>query len=116
MGAVTRDALKALKSKIEDEFPIVIEKVMKKDGEDTLVTLTEAQISDLIDGGDKRIEKQYETLLKQKAHKYNEMLAELATSADKSQTPANYDKQLAGIEDAVGDVSSITNNFKAPVS
>lgn len=103
LGAVTPTAFRNISDQAETDVPIQIELLVKKDGEDTLITLSAGQIADKIEEGDKKVERQYEAVLTRQRARYNELLEELASQADKSIRPTSYTHKIAAIEDAKGD-------------
>lgn len=111
LGAVDPLTFKDIQRRAKEEVPIEIEKLVKKDGEDHLITLTAAMIKDKIAEGDKGIESQYEALLKKRQARYAELMEELAASADKTKTPVSYSRKVGGVEDAVGDLSGTLKGY-----
>ena len=113
LGAITDQQLKAVGEQAEKDVPITIEKLVKKDGEDTLITLSTEQINEMIENGDEKMERKVGIRLKQQQVRYNELMDELALTADTSVTPTDYSKILATVEGATGDLSGIRNTYKS---
>lgn len=111
LGAVSDEALKEVGRRAEEEAPIQMEKLVKKDGEDTLVTLTQEQIVDAVKDGDKAMEARYSKLLKTQKARYEELMEELASTADKSSIPPSYSKKVGMVEDASGDLSAVLKGY-----
>lgn len=114
LGVVSKDDFKQVSDQSEADVPIQIEKLVKKDGEDHLITLDRFQINEAIENGDKAIESRYEALLKTRHKAYNELLEALAAKADKNTIPTSYSHKIAAVEDARGDVSKVLNGYVNP--
>lgn len=112
LGAVQPAAIRALDAQLDEKVPMVIEKLVKKDGEDVLITLTQDQINDQIAEGDTKVERLYEKLLERRTEAYNALLEELATTADTSLTPISYDRKIGAVDDARGDVSGVLSGYQ----
>lgn len=112
LGAVSPLDYKAALKKAAEEVPMEIQKLVKKDGEDTLITLDEEMINDLLQAKDKAIEVKYQKILKKRQDVTRVILEELAENADKSLKPTDYSKRLAAVEDVRGDVSSVIKGFQ----
>lgn len=111
LGVVDALAFKDISRKAQEDVPIQIEKLVKKDGEDHLITLTAGMIREKIAEGDKVIEAEYETLLRRQKARYDELLEELAETADKSSKPISYSRKIGGVEDAQGDLSGTLKGY-----
>lgn len=112
LGAVTKEAFDQTAKQSELDVPIVIEMMVMKDGQPTSVTLDQYQINDLIRAGDQSMESRLDALLKKRAARHQELIAQLASTADRTKVPPDYSYRLGGVTDAVGDVSSVVKNFK----
>lgn len=111
LGAVNPLEFKAVKDQAEEDVPIQIEKLVKKDGEDHLITLTAGMIREKIDEGDKAIEAEYANLLKKQTDRLAELMEELVEKADKSVIPTSYARKVGGVEDAQGDLSGTLKGY-----
>ena len=112
LGAVNPTSIKEIDEKVNDAVPLEIERLVKKDGEDTLITLTIDQIDDLIEGGDKKVEKLYEKLLERRTEAHRALLEEVAATADKTIIPISYDRKIGAVDDARGDVSKVLAGYQ----
>lgn len=111
LGAVSPLDFKSAMHKVAEEVPIEIQKLVKKDGEDTLITLDQMMISELIASGDKAIEARYQGLLKKRQAATHGILEKLAETADKTQKPTDYSKKLGAVEDVRGDVTQVIKGY-----
>jgi hypothetical protein len=111
LGCVDKLQYKDALRQAEEEVPVEIQKLVKKDGEDTLITLDAEMIHDLIEGGDKKIEAQYGKILKKKQEAVEAALEALTETSDKNSRPTDYSKRLAAVDDVRGSIEHITNGY-----
>ena len=111
LGAVNEIDFKEAMDRVENEVPLVLTKVVKKDVEDTLITLDRFEIMEAVDNGDKTIKSRYEDIVKKQGIKQNEVMEDLARAANKSIIPQSYTHKVAAVEDVRGDVRQVLKGY-----
>jgi hypothetical protein len=112
LGAVQEKDFNQTCIQSEIDVPMEVETIIMKDGQPTTMKLDRFQMQDIMKAGDKSMEARIADIQERRAKRHQELLAELALTANKSQIPPDYSHRLAGVTDAVGDTSHITKNFR----
>ena len=111
LGAVSPLDYKQALKEAGESVVVEIKKLVKVNGEDTLIILDSDMIHEAILNKDKAIEAKYQKLLQEKAEAIHAILETLAEKADKTSRPTDYSKKLAAVEEVRGDVGAITKGY-----
>jgi hypothetical protein len=112
LGAVQDKEFTQTSVQSEIDVPMEVETIIMKDGQPTTMKLDRFQMQDLMKAGDKGMEARIADIQERRAKRHQELLADLALTADKTAIPPDYSHRLAGVTDAIGDTSHITKTFR----